>query len=74
MQQPIYYVISEQERIPNVWMNILRIIKVIECDLSEVEAVSHRETDALYNAGRMIECRIYVREPANPFKDFKGKE
>lgn len=66
---PIYFVIEEW--VPNpMQMGVYKIIKVIECDYSDVNTIYNREVQPLtFGLGRNISTRYYYREPANPFRE-----
>lgn len=75
-KMPIYLVITEYVNIyPWSGQYSLRfIVKVLECDLSEIEEVTTTIVKPLYDDGRHIQTEILLREPPSPFHDWKEIE
>ncbi len=65
--QPIYYVIVEHVRQPDVFIDILRIISVVECRLKDIDDVYKRYVVPLVQSSN-VSAYIFAREPDNPFR------
>jgi len=74
---PIYYVIVEQVRgtALSMQLNIQRIIKVFECDITDIDRL-WRQVSPMQDmsTGRYFQGLIFVREPANPFHELSKKD
>lgn len=67
---PIYYVITEDIRQPNLIYTVRTIIKVIETTLEEAPDLYDKEIALLqYGTGRYFQVFYFLREPPNPFRE-----
>ena len=73
---PIYYVIWEIDRtypLSNFYQ-IYKILKVVSCDMSEIDALWKRYIEPLQNQGRQVNSFIFLREPENPFRSMVDEQ
>jgi hypothetical protein len=66
---PIYYTVVKQFYNPQM-LSVWEIIKVIECDLSDVHDMYYKEIAPLLGDGSSYQQFMFYREPENPFRDF----
>ena len=71
---PIYYVICEQRTVPSIFMNVFFVVKVVECDLGDIQHIWDRDLRPLIGDGRNIIAMVFYREPSNPFKKVEAEK
>ena len=65
---PIYYILVEGK--PFMFQfQVWHIIKVIPCDIRDIDRLWRQEGEPLMQLGRQITPMIFYREPANPFEE-----
>jgi len=71
---PIYYVIFEGTSTPPRYIMIAKILKVVACDLDDIDRIYNKEVAPLqHNSGRNIQTMIFYREPPNPIQQAVDK-
>jgi hypothetical protein len=75
MSLPIYFVIYETKRMPMLNIPVYDIVKVIACDLDDIEEVYKKEVvPVLYTSNSQLQVMYFYREPDNPFRNSQEKE